>query len=114
MARKLQPTDGLGPYEVAKIRSAIRQVWQRSRARREALKLRKRPDDYWDCDGCLKRVPKVYVDHIEPVGDVGVGFIERLFCPSHRLQCLCKTCHDAKTNAERRTKRTTAANAAGA
>ena len=104
--KKNQPTDGLGPYEIAKLRSACRLVWQRSLARREAQKRAKLPNDFWKCDGCEAVVPRIFVDHIDAVGDVmGYGYFERLFCHSSRLQALCKACHDAKTKAERKTKR---------
>lgn len=105
---KKQKTDGLGPVEIAKIRAAIRQVWQRCEARRLVVKRCALPGGYARCEGCGEKVPKVYIDHIDPVGDVGWGFIERLFCPSHRLMGLCLECHRVKTNTERRTKRMTA------
>jgi len=46
-------------------------------------------------------VPKIYVDHIQAVGDVDEGFLKRMFVPSTELQGLCKQCHDKKTKAER-------------
>lgn len=100
MAKKNKPTDGLGPLEIAKIRSAIRQVWQRCEARKLVVKRCKLPKGYAKCEGCDQVVPKVYVDHIEPVGVFGYGFIERLFVPSHRMNGLCDECHKAKTKAE--------------
>ena len=55
------------------------------------------------CPSAGAAVPKVFVDHIDPVGEVGgPSYIQRMFIPSVRLQALCKKCHDAKTKAERR------------
>lgn len=45
-------------------------------------------------------------DHIVPIVDVEVGFvdwntyIDRMFCPKENYQILCKSCHDVKTKAE--------------
>lgn len=65
------------------------------------------------CNGCKaavpatinegrKRVKNVHVDHINPVVDPVVGWvdwdtcIERMFCELDNLQVLCKSCHDKK------------------
>lgn len=100
--KMVQKVDGLGPYEIKKIRAAIRQVWHRSRARKLCVDRSRGRGDFHYCERCEKRAPKIFVDHIEKVGDVDGGFIERLFCPSSGLQALCKKCHDAKTKEERR------------
>lgn len=56
----------------------------------------------------VEMVGTVYVDHIEPVEDPVKGwsswdnYMERLYCPESNLQVLCKECHDAKTNEERK------------
>lgn len=100
--------DGLGPHLVAKIRSALRVVWQRSEARKLCVKRVTLPDGYYLCEApkCEGIVyPKVYIDHIETVGDLDEGYLERLFCPSSGLQALCKKCHDKKTRAERAAKK---------
>lgn len=99
---KLKPIDGLGPYEIKRIRSALRLVWQRSQARRFVVKRCTRKNGYTYCEKCLKRTPQFKVDHIEACGDVlDGGYIARLFTPSQNLQGLCKACHDAKTKQER-------------
>ena len=98
---KLQKTDGLGPYEIKRIRAAIRQVWQRSHARKLCIDRATGKDGFVRCEKCKKKVPKIYVDHIEAVGEVDGKFIYKLFCPSDMLQALCKKCHDAKTKEER-------------
>lgn len=102
-------TDGYGPEERRKISAAIRQVWQRSYARRLCVKRASLPGDYFRCELCGLQVPKVHIDHKEPAGTIAEpGFIERLFCPSDRLQAICPTCHGAKTKIERAAKRTAA------
>jgi 5-methylcytosine-specific restriction endonuclease McrA len=53
----------------------------------------------------------IRVDHIEPVVDIKVGFvdfntyIERLFCDATNLQAICKNDHDIKTKIENKQRR---------
>ena len=99
---KKTDTDGLGPKELRRIRTALRQVWSWSLAHRL---VRKRCQilgtDFARCEKCKQRAAKVYVDHINRLGAVDKGFIERLFVPSAKLQGLCRACHGAKTRLER-------------
>lgn len=68
---------------------------------------------HYVCAGCNKHFPasNIAVDHIKPVVDPKKGFqgfdvfIERLFCESDGLQCLCKECHSVKTKDERKERR---------
>lgn len=100
--RKLQKTDGLGAYEIKKIRAALRQVWQRSHARRLVVARCTDNEGFTFCEKCRKRTPALKIDHLIPCGDVvDGGYIKRLFIESRQLQGLCKTCHDAKTKLER-------------
>ncbi len=94
--------DGLGPYEKKKLRNAIRQVWHRSRARAICVSRSTDKAGYSVCEKCGKRNPKNKIDHVKQVGEVGPGFIERMFVESKFLQALCKTCHNAKTAMERK------------
>lgn len=94
--------DGLGPDDLKRIHKAIRQVWCWSHPWRLAKKRAMHKDGFPRCEKCKKKVPKVSVDHIQPVGEVGgPEYIQRLFVPSDLLQCLCKKCHDVKTREER-------------
>lgn len=60
------------------------------------------------CAGCedIFDRDEVQVDHIEPMIDPKVGFvdwnniIDRLFCDSNGLQVLCRCCHISKSNVE--------------
>lgn len=63
------------------------------------------------CNVCKKwkrsvKNSKVVVDHIDPVVDPEVGFVDlntyfkRLWCQREGLQKICGDCHRAKTNAE--------------
>jgi len=58
--------------------------------------------------GNKRRINNVLVDHIQPVVDPVVGFVDwntfikRLFCEADGFQVLCKECHDAKTKDERK------------
>jgi len=82
---------------------------------------------FYKCAGYLKKAHKVpasivikgvrknnvFVDHIVPIIDPKVGFvdwntvIERMFCEKENLQVLCKSCHERKSNDERAIARTT-------
>lgn len=56
-----------------------------------------------------ERVNNAIVDHINPIVDPEVGFvdwdstIERMYCEEENLQLLCHKCHEEKTNEERAT-----------
>jgi hypothetical protein len=58
-----------------------------------------------------KRIRNRFVDHIVPIVDPQKGFttyddwINRCFVDSDGLQVLCKACHDAKTQEERRSRK---------
>lgn len=73
----------------------------------------------YECSGCKEHVPatikvgkkraqNVFVDHILPIVDPAIGFttwdeyIERMFCEKENLQLLCKSCHDIKSDEERK------------
>lgn len=100
------------------IRSALRSAAMRYPVKFDALNAVKRskptgnPGKHrfeYRCAVCCKHFPQaeVAVDHIVPAGslksfdDLG-PFAERLFCEMDGLQVLCKTCHQIKTNAERK------------
>lgn len=100
-AVKVPPIDGLSAKDIKKIRSAIRKVWSWSYPRRLCIARATGPDGFVRCEKCKKKVPKIYPDHVKPVGDVDGGFITRLFVPSKQLQALCKKCHGKKTRQER-------------
>lgn len=102
--KKIAPSDGLGPYEIAKIRSAVRQVWHRCKARQLVVKRCKNEAGYFVCEQCKQQSPEIKIDHIENVGDVDAGFILRMFVTSDKLQGLCKNCHNKKTKEERKNK----------
>ena len=59
-----------------------------------------------DCGGEFSST-NVQVDHIQPVIDPNVGFIDwdevikRMFCEEDGFQVLCKPCHKIKTDAEK-------------
>lgn len=101
---KPERIDGLSPKDVEKIRKAIRQVWSWSYPRMLVIRRCLLPNGFSRCENpkCKQRCPKVFVDHIQRVGDVDAGFLERLFCPSSELQGLCKKCHAVKTKQERK------------
>lgn len=94
--------DGLSNGDIKKIRTAVRRVWAWSHPRRLCEKRAYwHKDGFPRCEQCKKKAPKIFIDHIENVGDVDEGFIKRMFVSSHGLQALCKKCHDFKTKQER-------------
>lgn len=100
--KKMPPTDGLGPREIKKIRTALRLVWHRSHARKLAVQRCTGKDGFAQCEKCKKRTPNLKIDHKRACGDVDGGYINRLFCPSQELQGMCPKCHNEKTKAERK------------
>jgi len=64
---------------------------------------------HYKCAVCGNDFPnkEIQVDHIDPVIDPNVGFvnwdvvIERMFCEKEGFQVICKPCHKVKTQAER-------------
>lgn len=98
---KPEKIDGFSPDDAKKLRTAIRQVWQWSYPRKLCIARATGKDGFPRCEQCRKKVPKVYPDHIDPVGEFNVGFfIDRMFRPSKELQALCKKCHGEKTKQE--------------
>lgn len=70
----------------------------------------KRKAKHYRCAKCKGEFPRTAVeaDHIKPIVDPKVGFtnfdtwIKRAFVGFKGFQCLCKTCHTAKTSLERK------------
>lgn len=64
--------------------------------------------EHYLCNSCKQEfvLKNINVDHINPVVDPKVGFIDwntfidRLFCGVENLQILCSSCHDRKTKKE--------------
>ncbi len=104
MARKKSEpkVDGFSPKDAERVRQAVRKVWSWSHAHRLVILRCALPGGYARCEECKKKVPRVYVDHIDRVGLVDEGFIARMFVASNRMQGLCKPCHDPKTAWERK------------
>lgn len=108
VVKKEEKIDGLNPKDIQNIRSAIRQVWSWSVPARLVRKRCVGEDGFPRCENkkCAskgKPVPKVFVDHIEVMGDLlSPDYIKRMWTPSKNLQGLCKKCHDAKTALEKK------------
>lgn len=113
MKKKAKPerVDGLGPEDLKKIHRALGQVRSWSYPVRLAKKRALHEDGFYRCENrkCPdkgKPVPRIQVDHIHPIGEVGgPEYIQRMFVSSDKLQCLCVKCHRVKTNAERAAKK---------
>ena len=69
--------------------------------------------EFYLCSGCGGEFTNkdVEVDHIDPVVDPKVGFVDwntfisRLFSPKDNYQVLCKVCHKAKSDLEKKVKK---------
>lgn len=93
--------DGFGPKDAKRVRTACRRAWSWSYARRLVIERTTGKDGFSYCEQCKKKCPKIFVDHIDRVGEVDSGFLERLFVPSTKMQGLCKKCHNEKTKEEK-------------
>ena len=96
------------PKEIENVRKAIRKVWLYSSYSRGLAKKRcLNEDGFFVCENlqCKKVTPKIQIHHTFTVGDLDEGFfLERLFCPSKLLLCLCPKCHREATKEEREKK----------
>jgi len=94
------------------IRNTLRRrsiVWKpitqcRDNAKRKYTGTNKRQKFEYQCNVCKNwfKATEVAVDHITPVGSLNCAadlpnYVETLFCEIDNLQCICKTCHDAKS-----------------
>lgn len=93
---------GISAKQKQQLRSAIRQVWSWSKARKICIARATGPDGFGVCEKCMETVAKLYADHIIPCGDLDGGYFDRTFVPSTELQAICKRCHDRKTRLERK------------
>jgi len=96
-AQESKIKDCLNEDDRKKIDKALRKVWSWSHSRRLVVKRCDIGNGYSRCEGCLKKCPKVFIDHIRAVGTFDEKFISRLFVPSNWLQGLCHPCHKIKT-----------------
>ena len=102
------------------IRSALRQksrwwkpIAEAKKAARRAYKgPNKRQKWEYKCAKCKKHFmdKETHVDHIIPAGTLRCsadlpGFVDRLFCEIEGFQVLCVTCHNQKTQHERKNKK---------
>jgi len=103
-AKKVKPEkiDGLSPEDIAKIRTAIRKVWMWSYPRKLVKQRCINERKLFQCEQCHNETRVLHVHHLEQVGDVDAGFIERLYCSSDKLKGLCEKCHGKETRKERK------------
>ncbi len=105
MKKTLDPVKQFRDWMKNTLRRAFFRYWERSKTIQQARVDR----GIYKCAGCsqVSKIKGMKVDHILPVVDPAVGFVDwttyisRLFCDSSNLQLLCTPCHDAKTERER-------------
>lgn len=115
MPRRVERTRNGGQWTEARywgfIRSALRHAFTKWGPKHAAKREAKVAYNKYNCAACSGVFPskEVEVDHIVPAGSLRTyddlpGFVERMFCEAEGFQVLCKTCHQAKTNEERKRK----------
>lgn len=120
MARRVERTKAGNTWTKARyfsfIRGTLRSAFTRYPVKHQVKKASARTKKgskrfEYKCAACEKYFPnsQVEVDHIVGAGKLSdysdlPGFVERLFCEPDNLQVMCKPCHLAKTNAERKEK----------
>lgn len=122
-ANKTPPFENYPTWSEAKffgfLRSALRSASSRYPPKYECLnnatrpyvgpdKRRKKERQCAACKGWFATT-QTSADHIIPAGSLRcwddlVPFVQRLFCSVDGFQCLCDTCHTAKTKMERENK----------
>lgn len=99
------------------IRSTLRRAWTRWPPRYQALNdakrtvTGKRHKYEYKCSSCKKwfKQKEIQTDHIEEVGSLKdyedlPDFVRRLFVAKDKIQVMCKSCHQGKTNDSRQSK----------
>jgi len=123
MPRQLKPRTRAGAtWTEAKyfqfIRSALRKATMRYPVKQKVLAANRRPKQLpgrhkWECKCAHCNLwwaqTACQVDHIVPAGKLSSyadlpGFVARLFCEPEDMQVLCSSCHQIKTNEERKSK----------
>lgn len=105
---KIERPDAVDPKLLKQIERAISQVFGWCHMRRKCVTRCSIGADFYRCEKCKAKVPRIQVDHIIPRGDLfSPGYLERTFCPSTELQGLCKKCHRPKTRRDNKRTRAT-------
>lgn len=98
------------PTLTSRINSALRKVWRFGDERKQCLANARVSVDRYRCQlcGAITDQKGIQVDHLKPVVDPVRGrqgwdeYINRLFCPTEGLQAICKGCHLAETEKQRK------------
>lgn len=77
--------------------SALRNLWLKSSNRYEAIKKARIKPAIYLCSNCKKefKIDQIRIHHKNPIDKFNDWneFIEKLFCNSNELECLCSKCH---------------------
>lgn len=115
MPRRVERTRASGTWTEARyfgfIRSALRAAFMKWGPKNAAKLNAKIGYNQYTCASCegVFGNKDVQVDHIEPCGtlkkyDDLPAFVEKMFCEVEGFQVLCKSCHQIKTNEERKSR----------
>lgn len=95
--KAVRKIDGLNAHTKQRIKNTLRDLWRQTEPWKLVKKRVELPEGFFKCESCQQRVPKVFIDHIQAVGALDSGFIDRMFVSSVHLQALCVSCHKEKT-----------------
>ena len=106
ICKLIKPKENFDPIAYAK--KVVRRYWNRTPMASIAKQTAKKAVGRYECALCkgLFRDSEIEIDHISPVIDPSVGYVDletwtrRLLCDENNLQCLCKVCHSKKTSEE--------------
>jgi len=106
ICKLIKPKESFDPIEFAK--NTIRRAWKKTPMASIARQRANKAIGKYECNICKNwfSPKKIHLDHIEPVVDPLIGYIDldtwvkRLLCDENNLQYLCKPCHTQKTNKE--------------
>ena len=124
MGKKTPPCDRYPEWTEARLRSFVRsnirrmqrlwppmqEIWKERRDKPKDTPGRHKYE--YQCEGCSEWFPRdqMHADHIVPCGSIidiakdAGPFIDRMLAPVEGFTRLCKSCHQEKTNQERKDK----------
>lgn len=106
ICKLIKPKEKFDPIAFAK--QIMRRWWKKTPMVSITKQKARKSRGQYECAHCLQLFSEKYtnIDHISPVVDPTVGFIDldtfcrRLFCDDSNLQLLCLDCHSKKTMLE--------------
>jgi 5-methylcytosine-specific restriction endonuclease McrA len=106
ICKLIKPKDDFDPIKFAK--TTVRRFWKKTPMVSITIQRARRSRGRYECASCNNLFSKkeTQVDHIDPVVDPKVGYVDletwvkRLLCDDSNLQVICTECHSKKTSSE--------------